>query len=848
MKKEKSNKQKESTPLIPAKYQHAASMVFIFLSLIIFFHEVVFESKVFVAADTIASKSFETLVSDAEQQGIFPLWNPYTFCGMPGYASLSIHGERYFDVTALAINRLSIFFGHLINNPDVGWGLFYYLILGIGIYWFVYSKVKSKIAALVSGLAVMHSTFVIILIMVGHMTKVPVIAFFPFIFLILENIRQKFSIPQGLILVVLVHLMFLPGHFQIIFYSYLAFGFYYLFFLVRALVKKEEWIGIIRSGVVFSVATGLAFAMTGDQYLSTLEYSKYSMRGADPIVSTSQSQNNGGTNGGLDYDYATQWSFSPGEMTTFVVPSAYGFGWFTYQGVLTQNQEMRLNTYFGNMPFTDAPQYMGIAVLLLAGIGFWRNRKDPFVQYSLAVIIASLLISFGKEFPLFYDLMFNYFPMFNKFRIPSMMLILVQIMVPILAGYGVVAVVNDAKERNVKREKMMTGALAVTGVLLLLSVLAKSLFISLYEVFFSKEAIIQSLSRSYGNNQMVLNELYKVVLDMVSVDISFAILFVGSVLGLAYLFQTGRIRRHLFSVGILAVVLFDLWRVNFKPMETHHHQQAKDFFATPAYVDFLKKDTTLYRTLEFEKGQPPYNNTLAYWRIQSAYGYSGTKMRQIQDMYDVAGIGNPLMWGLMNVKYIISDRADSNEVLLPIFGSGGTYILYNRASLPRTFFVSRYEVAKGLEILNSIKAMKFDPREVGYFMEDPGVTIDPPTSGATVSYTHFGIQDLALNVRATGNNLLFLSETWYPEGWKAFLDGKEIPIYRMNYMFRGVIVPEGEHVVTMKFEPAGFAVGKNLSLWLNILVLGALAFIGVQSIVRKKRQSALSESTPPAGD
>ncbi len=193
-KKEKSSKQPQDSPVIPLKYQHIVAVSVIFLSLVIFFHELVFEGKVFVAADNIASKSFQTLVNDAEKEGIFPLWNPYIFCGMPGYASLTVHGERYFDVSALVINRVSKIFGLIVNSPDVGWGLFYYFILGIGMYWFVHDKLKSKIAALVSSLAVMHSTYIIILVMVGHMTKVPVIAFFPFIFLTLERLREKFSV------------------------------------------------------------------------------------------------------------------------------------------------------------------------------------------------------------------------------------------------------------------------------------------------------------------------------------------------------------------------------------------------------------------------------------------------------------------------------------------------------------------------------------------------------------------------------------------------------------------------------------------------------------------------------
>ncbi|MFA5834009.1 MAG: YfhO family protein [Bacteroidota bacterium] len=839
IKKEKPSKLLQNAPAIPLKYQHAAAITVIFLSLVIFFHELVFDGKVFVAADSIASKSFHTLVSDAAKEGIFPLWNPYIFCGMPGYASLSVHGDRYFDVTALVVNRAAVYFGHILNNPDIGWELLYYLIFGIGIYWFVFDKLKNKIAALIAALGVMHSTFIVILIIVGHMTKVPVIAFFPFIFIILERLREKFNIVLSLVLIILIHLMLIPSHMQMIFYCYFAFGLYYLFFFVRAIIYKENWQGIIRSASIFAVATGLAFAMTGDQYLSTLEYSKYSIRGSDPIIRSQQSQEKAPSNGGLDYDYATNWSFSPSEMLTFFIPSSHGFGWFSYRGVLTQNQETRLNTYFGNMPFTDAPQYMGIVIIVLAGIGFWRNKKDPFVQYTALLIVISLFISFGKEFSLFYDLMFNYFPMFNKFRIPSMILILVQIMIPILSAYGFMSLIGDGDEKNLQRKKIFEYILVGIGVLLIASVVTKDIFLSIYDMFFPRQEIMQSLARSY--NQTVVGELYKVIAGMISSDITYALLFLLISLGSLYLYQSKKIKYSLVALVVVAVMLLDLWRVNYKPMDPKPHTDSQDVFATPKYVSFIKRDTTLYRTLEFEQGQPPYNNTLAYWRIQSAYGYQGVKMRQIQDMFDVAGLGNPLVWGLMNVKYILSDRLDSNQILQPVFSSEGKYVLYNRSVLPRAFFVNRYEVAKGLDILQKIKEMNFDPQEVAFFMDDLKLAIDAPQAGAEATYTHFGIQDIALRVKATGNNLLFLSESWYPAGWKAFIDGHETPIHRINYMFRGVVVPVGEHSLTMKFEPVGFVLGKQLSLWTNIIIVGLVGFFSFRRMRTRKKQNLINE-------
>ncbi len=842
VKKERKSKQEQD--LIPLKYQHIAAVFAIFISLIIFFHDVVFDGKVFVSGDTIAGQSFKTLLDDAEKEGVAPLWNPYIFCGMPGVASMSMSGSRSYDITAFVYGKIYSTIGMMLNK-EIGYEMFFYFVFGCGMYWFAYSKLQSKTIALIVALGTLYSMFIIIWIMVGHVTKIAVMAFFPYIFLGVEKLREKFDLKIAVLLTVCVHFFSQPSHVQMIFYTYFALGIYYLFFLIRSIIKKENWQGVIRSAAIFAVASILAFAMNADQYFSTLEYSKYSIRGASPIQNQQANATNQGkvkeeSNGGLDYEYATNWSFSPGEALTFIVPSLYGFGQFDYQGPLTQNQKVRLNTYFGQQTFTDAPQYMGIVILAFAIFGFVRNRKDPFVQFLGIVTIIALLISFGREFSLIYDVMFYYFPMFNKFRIPSMILVLVQIFVPLLAGYGLVSIVADGtKNLSITTLNRWKFAAAGLGALLILSFAAKSMFASIYESFFPQQEVMKALSRSYGNLQpAVQTEFYKVITDMVTNDIAIAFFVLTVVAGAVYLFLSRTIKFSSFFTILVCAVMFDLWRIDFKPMETHNPQQVQqENFVVPEYVKFLQQDTTVYRTLEFVNGQPPYSNKLAYWKIQSAYGYQGVKMRAYQDIVENVGMGNPLMWGLMNVKYIISNTRDSNSIMMPVYQGNENIIYYNRAELPRAFFVNRYETASGLEILQKIKAMSFNPRDVAYGMENPNIKIDSVKVGAEIQYTKFDLMNLELHAKATGNNLLFLSEAYYPEGWKAFIDGNETPIYRLNYLFRGLVVPVGEHTIAMKFEPRGFYLGKQLSLWINILLLAGIGYFGVMYFVKAKNKN-----------
>ena len=833
----KSGPIRDESPIIPAKYQHAAVIALLFLSLVIFFNQIIFSGKTFLGADTIASHSWDNVLKEAHAEGVFPLWNPYIFCGFPGYASLTFAGTRLFDISSIFLGYVDALLGDLFLAPPEGWVLGFYFIFGVGMYFFVFSKLKQKIPSLIAALGAMYSMYIISWVPAGHNTKIAVMAFFPIIFMIVEKLRDKFDWKLAIILVFVLHFSFLPAHIQMIFYTYLALGIYFLFFLVRSLFKKEEWKPIVRTIAVFAVATILAVSMDADKYLSVWEYNPYSMRGSNPIVKAPGGEKT--IEGGLAYDYATAWSFGVGEMATFFVPSWYGFGRTTYQGPLTNNQPIQQVFYFGPEPWTESPQYMGVVILILAFIGFWRYRKNPFVQYLAIMCVFSLLVSFGKEFPLVYDPMFKYFPLFNKFRGPSMILTVVQILVPILAAYGIASYTGNRPQSvpptSERKWKYVLGGL---GVLFIAAVFVPGLYKSVYAAFITP----QMVAAKFGNNQQVVQLLYQFFQDKVATDFLFGFGFLFVAFGALYRYMHQRLSLNLLGAILVIVIVADLWRIDFQPMDPQARTDSTDVFTAPDYVRYIKQDTTLYRVLLFENGRPPYDNKLAYWKIQSAYGYQGAKMRWYQDIDDVAGMDNPLVWQLMDVKYIISNRPDSSQVLSLAYNGPQYKVYVNRAHVPRAFFVNRYEVTSGLDMLRKMASMSFDVRDVAYFTEDPHLKIEPPKDGAKAEYVSYGLQDLIVNVTATGNNLLFLSESYYPNGWKAYLDGNEIPIYRMDYLFRGVVVPAGTHTLEMKFEPKSFYVGKNASLGMNIVLIVVLLFAGYDTW--KKRRSPVVSALP----
>lgn len=792
-----------SKQLVPEKYQTPVLLLLLVLLLVVFFNKAIFEGQIFNAPDAISPMSFKTYLEEADKENVFPLWIPYVFSGMPSFASLMVQGTRWYDITNYLWGQIVHIVSYLFINPDISWYIVYYFLFGAGIFLLLRKLGLGKFASFFAGTATVFMMYVIIWVMVAHGTKILTITFLPYIFLLVIEIRDKFRLATLGGLTLAIHLMFEGSHVQMIFYTLFALGAYFLYSLAYLFAKKEKLEPYLRMVLATLFAGIIAFGMSSDRYLSIFEYNKYSIRGAQPLV-TDKATGTSAQEAGLDYEYATNWSFSPQEMITFFIPSYYGFGDYEYQGPLSNNQSVRVNTYFGQMPFTDAPEYMGIITVILAIIGFIRYRRELFVQFSLFMVIISLLISFGRTFPILFDMMFYHFPYFNRFRAPSMILILTQIFLPILSAYGLQAIFEA---RNMNSVKFARKSLYWSGSFVALLLIAYLFRGSLQDSYF---AVIE-------NSHKIPQQIYPLLFDNMMSDLTVTLLISAATCFVIYLFLTKKLSFTTSAALFLFILLFDMWRVDVKPMFYSDKQEIAGIFKKPDYVSYIQSDTTLYRVIQLQNYQPVTSNTLAYFLLQNAYGYTGAKLRNYQNMMDVAGITNPNVMRLLGIKYIISDKpADS----LGILTFTGTQLVYrNDNILPRAFFVKAYKVAPALRTLEDLRDGKFDPAQTAYFEKDPRLKIDIPDSSTSVKVTEYQLQRIKMHIHASGNNFLVLSEIYYPKGWHAFIDGKPTEIYQVDYFLRGMMIPKGNHIVTLTFEPRTYYLGRNISITTNIILI-----------------------------
>jgi hypothetical protein len=658
----------------------------------------------------------------------------------------------------------------------------------------------------------------------------------PFIFLFLEKLRIKFSLLNAALLIIAVHIMIEAGHLQMIFYSILALGLYLIYELIYSLTKKENVAGTLRAAIILIIAGGMAFIMSADRYFTTLEYTPYSTRGSAPIQQTDDTRVT--ESGGHGYDYATMWSYSPDELFTFLVPSYFGFGHREYEG-------QSLSTYWGQKESEDSPPYMGIIVFGLALIGFFAFRHKPFVQFLFVLSIFATILSFGKNLPILYDLFYHNVPSFDKFRAPSMSLVLVHFAVPILAGYGITSILAWRKEYNDLIKKWLYSIMIIAGVFLLAGFIFSAAFEDSYISSLSSSDYFSRLTQMYGDSAIAgLKEFVfdNAVSDWITNGVLALLVAVA-----IYLFVKNKLTKVTFLALLGIILVFDLWRVDYRRMDISEENVTDAAFGRyETLYGSLKEDKELFRIADFV-AYPA--NVPAYFLLENVNGYHAAKMRVYQDILDVANpdqyagstsqLFNPFLWDMLNVKYIVLNQ--QLQGMQPVYQdpSLNAFLYYNQSYLARAFFVDSAIKAKPMDILLSLKNGEFDPQSIAYIEDDLPVRIDPIGSGASAKVAEHQNHYIKIDVNATGNNLLFVSEIYYPPGWEAFIDGKKTDVYKTNYAFRSVIVPAGKHTVEFKYHSGSFETGRLLSIITNIIVVAGL----IAGIYIKRKKKIVEQET-----
>ncbi len=795
----------------PLWMQAVVAVVVLLIAICLLYPDLVFQNKILLASDVEAAMSFAKAAHRVMiDENTYPLWNPYLFSGMPSYESLAYNPYVY---------PLSFITGFLITKlhfPQLTWLLFHILMLGMGVVLLLREYKVPPIPSIMAGALMIWMPNVVAIGANGHGSQACAIAFMPFALLFWRRLSSGKSMAiNGSALAIVLGFQMLRAHLQISFYTYGLLGIYVLFELVSGLVdafkrnpvnmqtlpagflsrfRNEDGtsrfsLAGARFGVLLGALLGvvvLSLLLSAVLYIPVHDYSQYSIRG-------------GAEGGGLDYDYATSWSLHPLESLTFILPFAFGFG---------------KDLYFGFMPFTDYPNYLGIIVLVfaLAGIFMAKTRTARFL---LAVVIISTLVAFGKHFPLLYDPLFKWFPYFNKFRVPVMALIVQQLAVVLLFAFGFKAALDLPPEKGRKY--------AVRGLLFFLVVLILAVVLNGFLRGGFADSIAGRLKLADSSRDQLA--LARIVGEKIGLDLFKLAVLGGFLFGALLLYYRKTLNKTVLAILVLGAAIIDYHYVDrniihpevlFKSEQVRLVKDSRviDRFLEPdPVIDFLKKDKSFFRIMPlFHPSAPFYgefsSNRYMIFGISSIGGYHAAKLQIYNNLLktfsSALSMGHYEIMNMLNVKYLVTayklPQADFLEMVWSGFNSKGSrrYIYDNKNALPRAFFVDKYKVSKGDQAILALQNGQLDPSETAFLERVPD--IEPVSKlGSTVKIKKAGFNEITLTADIASPCILMLSEVYYPR-WKVFIDGREGSIIRADYVLRAVALSAGRHDIIFRYD------------------------------------------------
>lgn len=815
------------------KYPQAVSLIFILILFLILFNAVLYRGMVFDVPDARAPYAYQESFEGSGE--LIPRWQPYIFSGMPAYGSLMYRPLFIYLPGYILWLFLQVWTIFSFILPLNSYALHALLAAG-GMILLLRRFNVDLIPATCAAIVFIFTPHLISMIVFSHGSKMMSVAYIPLILWAIDRLLHRTSLLNLGLAAMLIGFQMQRAHIQIVYYTMMLIGAYAAFVVIREFIRqaplKENLMRIV--GFVSVIAIG--FMLAAILYLPVHEYTPYSIRGGTDASGTVQS-----AGGGVGYDYATGWSFHPKEIATWVVPGFFGFGG---------------PTYWGHMPFTDFPNYMGILTLVLAVFAFIYRRR-PLAWFLLGVIGVSLVISFGKFF-FVYELVYNYLPFFNKFRVPVMILILAQFSFAVLAGFGLQNILDLAAEKksDLSKDKsrlpkiVLYSAIGVFGLAILLT-LAQSPI----ESFFNK-----TYPARYGPQADA--QLNQQRFSMLGQDFWLVSIF----LGLGLLAIWGYLRRKMtgtmLGAALILIIVIDLFIVDFRMMDPKDDTSFEAFKAEDDIAEFLQKDDSLFRFY------PVVNfgeNKWAAHQLSSIGGYNPAKLRIYRDFMDDTrfdknvsiGQGQQLPYFLskyvtfqdgqpalrrppsrqaqadhailnvLNAKYVISPFAFQDNRFELVgqarYQGQDVAILENKDLAPRAYVVGDYKVIPTREsTIVEMTSGQFDPRNYVILREDPQITkVDSLIGSAKV--THFDLHTIEISCESSHPALLVVSEVYYPD-WHAYVDGERTEVYLANNVIRAVPIPAGEHTVVFRYESAAFRAGAFLTGAGYLIIIGL--FVG----------------------
>ena len=762
--------------------------VYTLLALLLFW-PLVFQPNTLLAPDSLIPHA-STLALDKLQAdtGTYPLWQPWLFSGMPTVEAFSYLSGLYYPNVVF----------NLFHTDSMVLQLLHLAFAGLGVFLFLRQYGLTTLAASLGGAIFMLNPYMSAMLVHGHGSQLMTVAYMPWMLWATLRLMQRGGLADAGVLALIAGFQLQRSHVQIAYYSWmLVLLLAVTLFISRRASPKQNF----RIVSLLIVALGCGVAMSASIYLPASEYAAYSVRGV------------AAEGGGSAWEYATLWSMHPLELFTFLIPGFFGFG-----GV----------TYWGFMPFTDFPNYAGIVVLLLAVAGAVLRRKEPMTWFFVAAALLALLLSFGRFFSLFFDLFYHFAPLFSRFRVPSMALIMLYLIISFLAAIGV----NDLLQRQPKRllKPIRLGALLLAAILLLFLAFeqpVENFFRTLYP-----EPQVGSFDLAFMVNKVRWENLT----GSLWIVLTFASLFAG----VLWLSIKGKLSHKLTGLLLFLLALGDLLWMDIQIIYPFPDSLRSPVYADSRLVEPAFKPDDITRYLAAQKG--PFRiypagplfaeNKFALFGIESVGGYHPAKLKLYEEfLAKTENLSSINVLRMLNVGYIVSPAPLGHPSLELVktgtlqlaSGPVTAYVYRLQQTAPRAWFANRVIAVNNNEELFALILDDEAPAGVAY--ADGSLWSGASTfAPATVTSLGAKAESMVVKVATPGEAFLVVSELYYPLRWKVKIDGRDASMVKVNGLLRGVVVPSGSQEVRFYYDRSGFETGRWISL--GAFVVAMLMVVG----------------------
>lgn len=800
-------------------------IVLLFAVLIVCYSRVLFTDQIIRAPDIISEYYWGIVGNRPGLADLFRInissagWDTYI---NSGYTNLGGMVSMQF----LLHHRLIYW---LLSPPaSVAWFIVLHLFFGgVGTYYYCRTVGCSRIASFFGGLVFALATENASLINAGHVLKIATISFAPWAFYVMERgyrtLRPIYFFTAAMVLA----FQFFNIHWQIAFYTCLSMAIYGVVRSIWLVHEHQENRGRFIARILGLNVITLIFFLTcvAISLVPLASWSKDTNRG------TQSGANQG--KGGLDREEAMSWSMPPEETAALIVPGMYGFS--RQEG--GQNPTNIPSYYWGRMMFTQTLTYMGLLPWLLLPLPL-LFRRDKVTLIALILLAFGIFFSMGKYTP-FYNLLYDYFPGINRFRVPKMMMFMPVFALGILAARGIDILGDDGVLKTTVFRRYLYGVGAFAGLLGFIFVVER------YAPRFTIEMFLPQIAQPtrYEGGEYLIGQRWQNMLNETGIAAILASVC-AVVIYTRYRFKLGVI-----TVVVILVTLYvaDLSRVNSKFLFTvpvPEHVKGKK----TAIIDYLLKDTDKFRVLPMDGSDPSIFSTN---KIPVLYTSNPVQQRRWQEILDVFNV-NSVLPDMLNVKYLIvgtlqyeKEKEQFGSKYVPVFRSpeGDTLVLENKSVLPKAWLVpavvpmtdqsQRLSVLSGTMInLRSVALVEGVPP---LRLTDPDVL--PTVLPGEVQVISYKDESIELSAHAATNALLVLGEKYY-RGWYAYVDGKRTEIIPVNHVLRGVFLTSGNHRIDFRFDPLSFKIGKYLTL-------SSFAFfvviLGREWLIRRKMAGEVSQ-------